>query len=935
MKSFLLTLIICLSIFNFAAAENILRVGYVPETGFLEEDRQGHIRGYGFEYMEFLSRYTHRKFEYIPCTSWRDAGEKLQNGTIDLLPAMPGDYRSLQNVTRTDHVIGRYAMELVTKDGKTKPHMKIANSVANPPIPGFPKMAVAEGFTYELINYNSFYEQEEALNRGDVDGYIAPMLQPAKEKNVAAVFDRQSYRLLVKSDNKDLLAEMNNAMDEMLMDQPNIRNRLNDKYLRPGGSPLILNKFEKDYLTEKGKLRTVIFLQIKPYAYYEDGELRGVIPNLIKQMSQDLGVAIEIVPTEKSSEAVALIRRGAVDFVADCICDFSWAATFNMAPTQSYLQLDYVAVTRQGEEVSANARVACVPDLLYTQNFIYPRYPEEQRVICNNLAECFEAVSDGRADILYAPRNEVNFILEETSTYNLAVESESVFADEVSLGVYTDTDQRLWRILNKEVNHLDLAKIRGSVNEGMNTDAVHLSLQWQIYHHPLRVMGFMVILAGIVGSIAYYRMILRRKHLNQVQQMAFTDSRYQMPNLSWLETELPKNFTQDDDAEENFYIAAFQVENLNSRIFQNKNLMTEQVKAVAAELNKAEEVILTSTGEDLNSLICAFKCKDLSSVTRVAREVIRKRGFLKTGNAKIFANIRVGIAEVDKKHLHRSIKNAQDACLHSAKDIKIFDATLQDEIVFENQIESLMQNALDNGEFQAWYQTEYEIATHKPVAEEAFVRWQSAELGFLQPSKFMKIFERTGFITAVDYFMVEEACKLQRVRLDEGKELLPISINQSGLHLSEEDYVDKMRKLLQKYKLPKGCLKLEFSEKVFINLPKNDQEKRLTNIIRSLQKLGFKIATDDFGEGYSSYHILNYLSLDEMKIDGTILYAAVNSERTRDILENIIQLGKKLGMKVICEGVETKAQEKLLTKLGCQFAQGFINSALITEPNEN
>ena len=102
------------------SAETKLRVGYVPETGFLEEDRQGHIRGYGYEYMEFLSRYGNWKFEYIPSMSWKECGEKLQNGMIDMLPATPGDYRSLKNVTRTDHVIGRYPMELITQDGKVK-----------------------------------------------------------------------------------------------------------------------------------------------------------------------------------------------------------------------------------------------------------------------------------------------------------------------------------------------------------------------------------------------------------------------------------------------------------------------------------------------------------------------------------------------------------------------------------------------------------------------------------------------------------------------------------------------------------------------------------------------------------------------------------------------------------------------------------------------
>ena len=151
MKKIFFILIMILSIGSIAFAETKLRVGYVPETGFLEEDRQGHIRGYGYEYMEFLSRYGDWKFEYIPSANWKECGEKLQNGMIDLLPAMPGDYRSLKNVTRTDHVIGRYPMELVTKDGKIKSKMKIGTNSSNPPLPSFPKIAEQEGFEYELV----------------------------------------------------------------------------------------------------------------------------------------------------------------------------------------------------------------------------------------------------------------------------------------------------------------------------------------------------------------------------------------------------------------------------------------------------------------------------------------------------------------------------------------------------------------------------------------------------------------------------------------------------------------------------------------------------------------------------------------------------------------------------------------------------------------
>lgn len=921
MKKFLYIFLIFFVILSEASAEKNLRVGYMPGTGFLEEDRQGHVRGYGYEYMEFLSRYGDWKFEYIPCTSWEESGEKLQNGTIDLLPAMPGDYRSLKNVTRTDHVIGRYCMQLVTKNGKIKPKMKIGTNPTNAPLPSLPKVSKQEGFEYELKNYENFFDMEEAFKRDEIDGYIGPMLEPNKSKNVAAIFDRQSYRLLVKSENKELLAAMNIAMDEMLLDQPNIRNRLNDKYLRPGGSPLILNKQEKDYLAEKKKLTTAILMPVKPYAYYENGKLHGVIPILLEQIAKDLDIEIEVLQIDKPSDVANLIKRGAIDFVADAVCDFSWAGTLNMAPTQSYMHLDYVAVMRRGDENEKNPIVACDENQLYTENFIYPNYPEERRVYCNNLQECFEAVSDGTADILFAPRGEIIFLMEETGSYNLEVAAESNFSDEISLGVSTVADIKLWRILNKEVNHLDLAKIRSSVNKDLSNSAHRLSFKWQLYHHPLRVIGVMILLAIMIGVGIFYRMTLRKKHLGIVQQMAYTDSRYQLPNLTWLENESKKLFEKLEE-EENLYIATFKIENES----YDKKILIKQIKFMAEELRKTEGILLTSTGEESNSLVSVCKDKNFANIARIAREIVRKCGAISAEDSRIGLNIKVGVSIAEKNKFHQSIEQSNIACKKSNKEVKIFDKNLQDSLEFEKRVENSMHAALANGEFQAWYQTEYEIKNHTAIGEEAFVRWQSPEFGFLMPEKFMPIFERNGFILAVDYFMVEEVCKQQKKRLDEGKNILPISINQSGLHLNEENYLEKMRKILQKYNLPKGVLKLEFSEQIFTQSTKDEQENKLTNIFRALQKLGFIISTDDFGENFSSYKLLNFLPVDEMKIDGTLLYAAVNSKKMQGILENIIQLGNKLNLKVICEGVETKTQENLLLKLGCKYGQGFIFS---------
>ena len=918
--------------FNMASSQTKLKVGYIPNTGFLEEDRAGHLRGYGYEYMEFLARYGDWKFEYIPCTKWQECNEKLQSGLIDVLPAMPGDYRTLQNVTRTDHVIGRYPMKLVTHDGKIISQMRIGTIPSNAPLPSLPKVAANEGFSYELVNFSTFYDMEEAFQHRELDGYISPMLEPNKEINVASIFDRQSYRLLVRTDRTDLLAAMNIAMDEMLMDQPNIRNRLNDKYLRTGGFPLILNHQEKEYLVQKKVLKTAIFLKNKPYAYKgADNKIHGVIPRLIQQISDDLNIEIEIIDTTSPEETKQLIKNGQIDFVADCICDFSWANDMNMVPTQAYLQLDYVPVTRRGNNVEDNFKiVACAPDLLYTKNFIFPTYPSENRIYAENLQDCFKIVNEGGADVLYAPRSEVPYMIEETNSYNLEVASESDFSDELSLGVYTGSDSRLWRILNKEVNHLDTSKIHNSVNGEINAPS-HFSLQWLIYHYPLRAMAIFLLIAAIIAAASWYRIRLRRRHTSQIHHLAYTDSRYNLPNVLYLRKEAQKILQQetesDFDSDLNHYIVHFAtVDNNERHLKYDQILRSEQLKSMAEKLKSQDWVEIVSTGEEIGSLTCFCKAESNAAISKLALGAIHEYGYIVTKDSRIWIQIKAGICRVEGNDLTQIIGNAKIACDAATEEVLTFSTKLQEDLNFEEQVEANMETALKDGEFQAWYQSEYDLKTHNVVGLEVFVRWQSSKLGFLLPNKFMPIFERNGFIISVDYFILEEVCKFQRSRLDEKAQIKPISVNQSNLHLTEEHYIEKVKSIFKKYKLPRGIIKLEFSETAFEDLIQHKQIERITGILNALQKIGFSVTIDNFGKGYLSYNLLNQISIDEMKIDRGLIDSSVSSSRMKEILSSIITLGKKLKMRVACEGIESQEQEELLKNLGCEYGQGFLHS---------
>lgn len=599
----------------------------------------------------------------------------------------------------------------------------------------------------------------------------------------------------------------------------------------------------------------------------------------------------------------------------------------NMAPTQAYLQLEYVAVNRRGVDVENLKIVACAKDLLYTKNFVYPRSSEDNRIIANDLKECFKLVSEGKADIVYAPRSEIPYIVEESGAYNLENASESEFVDELSLGVSTQADRRLWRILNKEVNHLDISKIRNTVNEDLSVTSHKFNPQYFIYHYPLRAMSLMATIVLIIAAGVWYRMQIKRKHTATIHHIAYTDARYNLPNILWLEKEAPKYYN-DLEEEERFYIINFSAKRFYNSLNYDQELRDEQIKNMVQSLNKSEIVLLTSTGNEPESLYCLCKAKNDADISRFAKESIRNFGYIVTKDSKIWLNLKAGICHVDfdQNDLHQSIEYAKIACQLAENDTLLFNSKLQNDLEFEKKVESLMENALKNEEFQVWYQPEYDLKTHQPIGSEAYIRWQSEELGFLMPGKFISIFEKNGFIISTDYFVLDQVCKLQKSYIREKKSILPIAVNQSQLHLTEENYLEKMRRLIEKYKIPKGMIKLEFNERCFEGLYQNDQRERMISIMKSLQKMGYVVSIDNFGAGYSSYKMLDRLQVDEIKIDRSLLYLTEESPRMLDILESILKIGERFKIRIICEGIETPEQEKKLMKMNFKYGQGFLNA---------
>lgn len=270
-------------------------------------------------------------------------------------------------------------------------------------------------------------------------------------------------------------------------------------------------------------------------------------------------------------------------------------------------------------------------------------------------------------------------------------------------------------------------------------------------------------------------------------------------------------------------------------------------------------------------------------------------------------SVLVDCANVARKHG----KGKGETCFFLYSDnIKIQNET-------EMSVVTHMTTALENREFCVYLQPKVSLHTGKIVGAEALVRWQRDEGILFYPDQFIPVFERNGFITKVDFYVLEEVLSYLRKSIDSGEEVVPVSVNFSRLHNNDDGFVDKIKALLDKYNVAPHLLEVEVTESVYMY-----DFKGLRDKAKRLQDMGVVISIDDFGSGYSSLNVLSKVSADVIKLDRQFLMDE-DGDYSTDFIKYLINMIKHLGYKTIAEGVETKEQEEMLKGANCDMVQGY------------
>ena len=360
--------------------------------------------------------------------------------------------------------------------------------------------------------------------------------------------------------------------------------------------------------------------------------------------------------------------------------------------------------------------------------------------------------------------------------------------------------------------------------------------------------------------------------------------------------------------------------------------------------HKCGDFFLEKFSQDLkkifsfNELLCRFggdefiifvpNILDLKQIKEIINKIMNllKEPYI-INNKKIVTTASIGVATFpdDGEESEVLLKNA-DSAMYIAKSNgknqwQMFNSNISKEINRIYSIQKELRTALDNDEMFVVFQPKVNLTDDEVNGFEALIRWENSEMGSVSPGEFIPVAESTRLIIPIGKFVLREVFIKINYLLSKGYDNFKIAVNLSEIQLREGDLLEYIKSLVEEFKVSPKYIEIEITESMIMK-----SVDRNIKYLLEIKELGVSIALDDFGTGYSSLNYLTKLPIDVLKIDRSFVIDMFENDKSRYIVEKIIQLSHKLGINVVAEGVEEKEQVEYLKSIDCDTVQGYYYS---------
>ena len=420
------------------------------------------------------------------------------------------------------------------------------------------------------------------------------------------------------------------------------------------------------------------------------------------------------------------------------------------------------------------------------------------------------------------------------------------------------------------------------------------------------------------------------EELNQgkekIYQQAYFDNLTGLPNKNMLHEKLEEMIEVDSSKEINYIMLDLdefkKVNDFHGHEFGDELLIRIREKLI--EILPDNYYLFHLGGDEFGILYkenqaVVSKIELINNISEIFKKPIN------IGEHYIYSSASLGFASYPDKAEDGAelIKNGEIA-MYNAKEegknsYKFYEKEMEQKIKNYLDLEKDLKQAINNEEFELFYQPLFNVENNKIVTLEALIRWKKSDGSYVSPIDFIPFAEKTGLITEIGRWVFQEACRQKKEWLEKGYNDFSISINISAKELENANFYDNLVEQINNKKLNFNEIELEITESdVMENLNKN------IKILEKLRGLGIKVSLDDFGTGYSSLNYLRKIPIDNIKIDRSFINNILTDQKEKKILSSIIELSKTIGLNITIEGIENEEQLDFIKEKNCDRAQGYL-----------
>ena len=429
---------------------------------------------------------------------------------------------------------------------------------------------------------------------------------------------------------------------------------------------------------------------------------------------------------------------------------------------------------------------------------------------------------------------------------------------------------------------------------------------------------------GVYAIKTYLSEIISKleRAVSQANKLAYHDQLTGLPNIHRFRKDVSRRMREDAAHGFIMFIKLSNLNVINSTLGQKYgNQALVEAAAVISQLKDEHTYISRIAGNEFALWLEQVSVSDLTSkFQQIQQNMADQQNRL---NKKLefygaFAEWHKGESsyEACMQRAALTMTHVKNGNIHN---LLAYEESLEKVFWRREAIKDQVEKALNNREFELYYQIKTDLRTNRVVGVEGLARWLSPELGFITPGEFIPIIESLNLSEAFGEYVIDCACSDYKHLQKKYGVGISVSVNISPSHIVNPSIIKTVEKACQRNNIPDKTLILEITEDIMI-----ENFQRVAPILKALEASGVLFSLDDFGTGYSSLSYLTHLPIHELKIDKSFMDQITANERILILIENVVHMAREFNLTVIAEGVETKAQLEAMRQLDCHLIQGYF-----------